>query len=130
VANDDSDDFIALIFHNWQAAMVEGLKFDFSLAMTDEEIERLGVLVSQVDRPVQPPLPRYATQFMPPGLTEEHALQQALLNSAPHPPTPPPPLFNPWAPLSPPPAAPAYVPPVANWPWQVSNFVVLNNDEE
>jgi hypothetical protein len=78
VANDDSDDFIALIFHNWQAAMVEGLKFDFSLAMTDEEVERLDVLVSQVDRSVQPPLPRYATQFMPHGLTEEQALHQVL----------------------------------------------------
>jgi hypothetical protein len=29
--------------------MAEGRKFDFLPTMTDEEIERLGVLVSQVD---------------------------------------------------------------------------------
>jgi hypothetical protein len=80
---------------------------------------------------VQPLLPRYATQFMPPGLTEEHALQQALLNSAPHPPTPPPPLFNPWAapPPPPPPAEPTYVPPAANWSWKKTEFVVLDYDD-
>jgi hypothetical protein len=116
-AKDDNDDFIAYIFHNCQAAMAEGRKFNFPPTMTGEEIERLGVLVSQVDRPVQPPLPRYATNIVPPGLTKEEALQQALRNSAPLPPLPPPPSFNPWAPPLPPPpsAAPAYVPPVANW---------------
>jgi hypothetical protein len=67
---------------------------------------------------------------MPPGLTEEHALQQALQNLAPHPPPPPPPPFNPSAPPPPPPAAPAYVLPVANWLWQVPDFVVLDDDEE
>jgi hypothetical protein len=35
--------------------------------MTDDEIARLGVLVSENDRPVQPPLPRYATGIMPVG---------------------------------------------------------------
>jgi hypothetical protein len=66
---------------------------------------------------------------MPPGLTEEHALQQALQNSFPHPPPPPPSSFNPWA-FPPPPPPPAYVLPVANWPWQVPDIVVLNDDEE
>ncbi|KAM0924360.1 hypothetical protein ACQ4PT_004980 [Festuca glaucescens] len=70
-AKDDSDDFVAYVFHDWQAAMAEGRKFNFPPKMTDEEIERLGVLVSEVDRSVQPPLPRYATDIMPPGLTEE-----------------------------------------------------------
>ncbi|KAM0869642.1 hypothetical protein ACQ4PT_040541 [Festuca glaucescens] len=50
--------------------------------MTDDEIARLGVLVLEVDRPVQPPLPRYATGIMPPGLTEEEALRRALEDSA------------------------------------------------
>jgi hypothetical protein len=100
--------------------MAEGRKFDFLLTMTGEEIERLGVLFSQVDRSVHPPLPWYATDIMPPCLTEEHALQHALQNSAPHPPPPPPPS----------PATPAYIPPFANWPWQVPDFVVLDDDEE
>jgi hypothetical protein len=51
-AKDDSDDFVTCVFHDWHVAMVEGRKFDFPPAMTDEEIERLGVLVSEVDRPV------------------------------------------------------------------------------
>jgi hypothetical protein len=110
--------------------VAEGWKFDFPPTMTDEEIERLGVLVSQVDRPMKPPLPRYATDIMSSGLTEEHALQQALHNSAPHPPSPPPPSFHPSAPPPPPPAASAYVLPVCNWSWQVSDFVVLENDDE
>jgi hypothetical protein len=45
--------------------------------MTNDEIARLDVLVSKVDRPVQPPLPRYATGIMPPGRTEEEALHRA-----------------------------------------------------
>jgi hypothetical protein len=32
--------------------MAEARKFDFPTTTTDEEIERLGVLVWQVDRPV------------------------------------------------------------------------------
>jgi hypothetical protein len=51
--------------------------------MTDEEIERLDVLVSQVDRSVKPPLPWYATDIMPPGLMEEEGPQWALENSTP-----------------------------------------------
>jgi hypothetical protein len=39
--------------------------------MNDEEIKRLDVLVSEVDRPMQPPLPRYAIDIMLPGLTEQ-----------------------------------------------------------
>jgi hypothetical protein len=37
---------------------VEGRKFDFPPAMIDGEIGKLGILVLQVDRPVQSPLPR------------------------------------------------------------------------
>ncbi|KAK1626244.1 hypothetical protein QYE76_000559 [Lolium multiflorum] len=67
--------------HDSEAAMAEGQKFNLPATMTDEEIKRLGVLGSKVDRPVQPPLPRYATDIMPPGLTEEEALERA--NSTP-----------------------------------------------
>jgi hypothetical protein len=48
-AKDDVDDFIARLFHDWQEAMAEGRKFDLPPTMTDEEIERPGILVSQVD---------------------------------------------------------------------------------
>jgi hypothetical protein len=41
--------------------MAEGRKFDLPSAMTDEEIERLGVLMSEVDRAVQPKLPQSRT---------------------------------------------------------------------
>ncbi|KAM0872613.1 hypothetical protein ACQ4PT_038599 [Festuca glaucescens] len=41
--------------------MAEGQKFKFPATMMDNEIKRLGVLVSEVDRPVQPPLPRKST---------------------------------------------------------------------
>jgi hypothetical protein len=56
-------------------SIAKGRKFEFPTTMNGEKIEKLGVLVSQVDRPVQPPLPRYATDIMPPGLTEDKALQ-------------------------------------------------------
>jgi hypothetical protein len=100
--------------------------------MTDKEIEKLGLLVSQVDRPVQPPLPRYTTDIMPPGFSEDEALQLAQQNSAPRPrPPPPPPLpFNPWGPPPTPRAAPAYVPSVANWTWQIPEFIMLDDDDE
>ncbi|KAK1664214.1 hypothetical protein QYE76_052373 [Lolium multiflorum] len=62
--------------------MAEGRKFEYPETMTYDEIARLGVLVSEVDQPVQPPLPRYAICIMPPGLTEEEALQRALEASA------------------------------------------------
>jgi hypothetical protein len=66
-AKDDSDDFVACVFHDWQAAMAEGRKFNLPATMTHKEIESLGVLMSEVDRPVQPPLPQYATDIMPQG---------------------------------------------------------------
>jgi hypothetical protein len=99
--------------------------------MTDEEIARLGILVSKVDRPVRP-LPRYVTDIMQPGLTEDEALQRARHNSAPHPPPPPPPSFNSWAapppPPSPPSAAPAYVLPAENWKWAIPYFIMLDDE--
>ncbi|KAK1699123.1 hypothetical protein QYE76_015820 [Lolium multiflorum] len=97
------------------AAMAEGRSSSTRRTMTDDEIARLGVLVSEVDRPVQPPLPRYATGIMPPGLTEEEALRRALEDSAPQPvqPPPPPPPYNPWAAPPPPPAWAAPPPPPA-----------------
>jgi hypothetical protein len=106
--------------------MAEGREFEYPATMTDDKITRLGVLVSEVDRPVQPLLPWYATDIMPSGLTEEEALRRALEDSAPQPvqPPPPPPSYNPWAAPPPPPtwaappppspAAPAYVPPASN----------------
>nr|XP_051190371.1 pollen-specific leucine-rich repeat extensin-like protein 3 [Lolium perenne] len=131
--------------------MAEGRKFKFPATMTDDEIERLHVLVSEVDQPVQPPLPRYATDIMPLGLTKEETLRRELQNSAPQPPPPtppPPPAYISWAAPHPPPAwaapppppawaappsslsaAPAYVPPVANCLWLVPDFVVLDDDD-
>jgi hypothetical protein len=78
--------------------------------MTDDEIERLGILVSEVPQ-APPPLPRYATDIMPTCIKEDEALEWALQNSAPHLLMPPLPSFNLWpAPLPP----PAYAPPAAN----------------
>jgi hypothetical protein len=45
--------------------MTEGRKFKLSKTMTDDEIARLGVLMSEVDRLVRPPLPQYSTNIMP-----------------------------------------------------------------
>nr|XP_051189942.1 actin cytoskeleton-regulatory complex protein pan-1-like [Lolium perenne] len=157
-AKNDSDDYVACIFQEWKLAKAEGQKFEFSDNMMDDEIARLGLLVSEVDRPVQPPLTRYATGIMPPGLSEEEALRLALQDSATPPvqPPPPPPPYNPWGPppqawapppppqawapppppqaWAPPPPAPpvrpAYVSPVPNWPWVVPELVVLDSDEE
>jgi hypothetical protein len=77
--------------------------------LADNEIARLDVLMSEVDRSVRPPLPRYATDIMPAGLSEDEALHRALQSSALHPPPPPSLSFNPWdaPPPSPPLAAPA-----------------------
>ncbi|KAK1679789.1 hypothetical protein QYE76_040637 [Lolium multiflorum] len=150
-AKDDSDDCVACIFQEWQLAMAEGREFEYPATMTDDKITRLGVLVSEVDRPVQPPLPWYATDIMPSGLTEEEALRRALEDSAPQPvqPPPPPSPYNPWAapppppewaaqpppqtwaaPSPPPPAAPVYVPPLANWSWPVLELVVIDSDDD
>jgi hypothetical protein len=73
-AKNDSDDFVSCIFHEWKAATAEGHEFNLPQAMADKEIEKLGVLVLRVDQAVQTPLPRYATDIMPQGLTEEEAL--------------------------------------------------------
>ncbi|KAK1601127.1 hypothetical protein QYE76_007888 [Lolium multiflorum] len=63
---DDSDDYVAAVFHEWQQAMAEGRTFDFPENMTDDEMAKLGVLVSENDAPVQLPLPaRHGV--MPPG---------------------------------------------------------------
>nr|XP_051196590.1 branchpoint-bridging protein-like [Lolium perenne] len=139
--------------------MAEGREFEYPATVKDDEIERLGILVSEVDRPVQLLLPWYAAGIMPPGLTEDSAPQPVQ-------PPPPPPPYNPlaappppsawcapplppawvappppsawaaqppppaWAaPPPPPPAASAYVPPVPNSPWPVLEFVVIDDDE-
>jgi hypothetical protein len=57
--------------------MAEGRKFEYLDHMTDDEIARLGVLVSEVDRPMQLPLPKYATDIMMICLMEEEALERA-----------------------------------------------------
>jgi hypothetical protein len=77
-AKDYSDDYVACIFQEWQLAIANGREFEYPAMMTNNEIARLDVLVSEVDRSVQPSLPRYATDIMPPGLTEEEALRRAL----------------------------------------------------
>jgi hypothetical protein len=156
---DDSEDYVGLVFHEWQQAMAEGRNFEFPDNMTDDEMAKLGLLVSEYDAPVQPPLPRYATAVMPPGLSADEALRQALLDSAAPPPPPPqpwappplppqpygwaphpPPQPQPWAPPPPPqpqppqPRAPrsrpAYAPPDGNWPWDIPEVIVLDSDEE
>jgi hypothetical protein len=91
---EDSDDYVADVFHEWQQAMAEGRTFDFPENMTDDEMAQLGVLVSENDTPVQPPLPRYAIGFMSPGLSKDEALRLALQDSAAPQPLP----YNPWAP--------------------------------
>jgi hypothetical protein len=49
-AKEDSDDFTGCVFHTWQTAMEEGREFQLPATMTDEEIERLGILVSEARR--------------------------------------------------------------------------------
>ncbi|KAM0893150.1 hypothetical protein ACQ4PT_025288 [Festuca glaucescens] len=53
--------------------MAEGRKFEYPETMTDDEIARLGVLVSEVDRSVQPPLPRSWEEIAVPGKECRHA---------------------------------------------------------
>jgi hypothetical protein len=89
---DDSDDYVAVVFQEWQLAMAEGRKFEYPDNMTDDEAARLGVLVSENARPVQPPLARYATSIMPTGLSDDEALRLALQDSS----TPQPPPYNQW----------------------------------
>jgi hypothetical protein len=122
---DDSEDYVGLVFHEWQQAMAEGRNFEFPDNMTDDEMAKLGLLVSEYDAPVQPPLPRYATAVMPPGLSADEALRQALLDSAAPPPpppqpwAPPPPPPQPWAPPPPPPQPYGWAPhpPPQPQPW-------------
>lgn len=77
-AKDDSDDFVGCVFHAWQTSMEEGhQEFQQPVTMADDEIERLDILVLEVDRPVRPLLPRYAIGIMLPSLMENEALQRA-----------------------------------------------------
>jgi hypothetical protein len=48
--------------------------------MTDDEINRLNALVSEVERPVRAPLSWYITDIMPPDLTEDETLQWVFNN--------------------------------------------------
>jgi hypothetical protein len=123
-----------------------GRNFDFVDNMTDDEMAKVGALVSEYDAPVQPPLPRYATGVMPQGLSEDEALRLALQDLVAPPPPPPqpqpwaPPQPQPWAPppppqLQPPPppapaARPAYAPPDGYWPWAIPELIVLDSNEE
>jgi hypothetical protein len=95
---DDNDDYVVVVFQDWELAMAEDRKFELPDNMTDDEMAKLGVLITENVPHVQPPLPRYATGFMPPGLSEDEALRLALQNSA----MPQPPPYNPWAPQPPP----------------------------
>ena len=88
--------------------------------ITDDELTRLGLLISEVPQR-EPTPPRYAREFMPAGMTPE----QALRNSQ------PPPRRRPAAPRQPAlPVVPAYTPPVPNWPWEVPAFVDIPDDED
>jgi hypothetical protein len=117
---DDSNDFVGYVFHEWKTTMEEGREFQLPTTMRDEEFKRLGILVLEVDRKARPPLPRYATNIMPPGLTKDEALERAVQNSPPHPPLPSPP-FNPWIVPPAPPQPPAYISPAANCCGQYQN---------
>jgi predicted RNA-binding protein with PUA-like domain len=46
-AKDDNDDIVATLFYDWQMAMEERREFQLSNNMTEEEISRIAVLVSE-----------------------------------------------------------------------------------
>jgi hypothetical protein len=46
-AKDDNDDYVTCIFQEWKLVMAESRKFDPE-EITDDEIARLGVIVSEV----------------------------------------------------------------------------------
>lgn len=92
-ARDDSEDFVAAIFYEWETDQAEGRDFQVSADMTEDEQERLATLISQVPQR-EPTPPRYAREVMLPGMSPEEALQQAIRNSAP---TPRAPRRDPWA---------------------------------
>jgi hypothetical protein len=79
VAEDDSDDSVGNVLHDWQMSMEEDQELQLPDMMTDDEIERLGILVSEVSQ-VPPPLPPYTTDIIPSSLTEDEALEQAMQN--------------------------------------------------
>jgi hypothetical protein len=66
--NDGSQDFVGSVCHKWQTCMDDGREFQPPATMTDDEIEMLIILVAEALEP-PPPLPRYATDIMPAGLT-------------------------------------------------------------
>ncbi|KAM0823304.1 hypothetical protein ACQ4PT_070952 [Festuca glaucescens] len=47
-AKDNSDDFIGIVFHDCQTTMEEDQEFQLPNTMTDDEIARLGILVSEI----------------------------------------------------------------------------------
>ena len=101
-----------------------GEEYDLPEELADEEMARLGILMSEVP---QPPLPRYAVGVMPPGLSPEEAYERALQESLEE----APPQMEPWAPAAAPPtAAPAYAPPDHRWPWEIPPYIVVDDDEE
>jgi hypothetical protein len=119
---DDSDDFVANVFHTIQMARQEGRKIELVEELTEDEATRLALLMSEMP----PPMPRYAVNIMPPGLSEEEAFNLALQDSVP-PPTPPLPSWAP-APAPPPPSvAPAFALPL---PDLVDLTQVANEGEE
>ena len=110
--------------YDWHKAQEEGREFELPPDINDEEIIRLGTLISEAEAARELPPQRYAREFMPAGMTPDEALAQAIRNSAP----PPRPVPRPAAPALP--AMPAYAPPVPNWPWEVPAFVQIPDDDE
>lgn len=133
VVRDDSEDYVAAVFYGLRQAEEHGEEYDLPEDLTDEEMARLGILMSEVPQPA-PPLPHYAIGVMPADLNADEAYERAVQESlhqaqleaqmaswAP-PATPPPP---------PPPAAPAaYAPPASDWPWEIPPYIVIDDDEE
>jgi hypothetical protein len=69
-------DFIASVFHAIQLAHQEGRQIELPEELTEDEATRLSILISEMMQP--PPMPRYAVDAMPPGLSEEESLNLAL----------------------------------------------------
>lgn len=113
---DDSDGFIASVFHDIQMTMEEGREIELLEELTEEEVMRLGILISELPQP-PPSMPRYTVEHM----SDEDTYDQALQASVPQPPP-----SYPWAAVAsppPPPTAPAFAPPVPDRPWVILDLV-------
>jgi hypothetical protein len=113
---DDSNDFFANVFHDIQMALEEGREIELADELTEEEETRLGIFISELPQPPPLLLPRYAVDLVPPSLSKEDTFNLALQSSVPPAPLPPP--ACPWA-------APAFVPTILEWAWEITDLAEL-----